>query len=180
MSAVLEEVLSRARKLIGQWEDEECGVLTVKDFCRYAAAVNDVDYIRTARAQEAAGEAVEAPALFLSGTLSWEDGPAEDGLRPEELAARESPCTQGLRVRQVHGGQAVRLGRPAVAGLRVTATRAVTSADLRRGRSGEFVLLGVTTRHRAEDGEHLMTKDETIVVFEALDDAQDDESGAAA
>ncbi|TPQ21519.1 FAS1-like dehydratase domain-containing protein [Streptomyces sporangiiformans] len=178
MSPVLEEVLSRARNLIGKWEGDDCGVLTVKDFCRYAAALNDLDYIRTARARETAGEAVQAPALFLAGTLSWEDGPAEDGLRPDGLAARESPCTQGLPVRQVHGGQTVRLGAPPVAGVRVTATRAVTSADHRRGRSGEFVLLGVTTRFTAaHDGEDLMAVDETIVVLDALDGVPDERSG---
>lgn len=159
-------MLSRARKLIGQWESEDCGVLGVKDFCRYAAALNDVDYIRRARAQEAAGEQVVAPALFLAGTLSWEDGPVEGELRPDGLALRESPCTQGLPVRQVHGGESVRLGRPPVAGARVTAARAVTSADHRRGKSGEFVLLGVTTRFTAEDGEELMAVDETIVVLD--------------
>ncbi|WP_210575108.1 MaoC family dehydratase N-terminal domain-containing protein [Streptomyces sp. GESEQ-4] len=165
-TAALDEVLSRARKLIGEWETEDCGVLRVKDFCRYAAALNDTDYIRRARAQEAAGEPVVAPALFLAGTLSWEDGPVEGELRPDGLALRESPCTQGLPVRQVHGGESVRLGRPPVAGARVTASRAVTSADHRRGQSGEFVLLGVTTRFTAEDGEELMAVDETIVVLD--------------
>lgn len=174
MSAVLQEVLSRARKLIGQWENEDCGVLGVKDFCRYAAALNDVDYIRTARAREAAGEAVVAPALFLASMLSWEDGPAEDGLRPDGLATRESPCTQGMPVRQVHGGQSVRLCGAPVAGTRVTATRAVTSAGLRRGRSGEFVLLGLATRFLSQDGVELMAVDETIVVRDALDGVADE------
>ncbi len=168
MSAVLDEVLSRAHQLIGQWESEDCGVLSVKDFCRYAAALNDTDYVRTARAREAAGEPVVAPALFLAGTLSWEDGPAEDELRPDGLASRESPCTQGLPVRQVHGGQSVRLVRAPVAGTRVTAIRSVTSADRRHGRSGEFVLLGATTRFTAQDGEELMAVDETIVVLDGV------------
>ena len=177
MSAALDEVLARARKLLGDWESEDCGVLAVKDFCRYAAALNDADYIRRARAQEAAGEPVVAPALFLAGTMSWQDGPAEDELRPDGLAARESPCTQGLPVRQVHGGQSVRLLRAAVAGTRVTALRAVTSADQRQGRSGEFVLLGVSTRFTTEDGDEMMVMDETIVVLDAV---PDEESGAAA
>lgn len=176
MSAVLQEVLTRARKLIGQWESEDCGVLAVKDFCRYAAALGDVDYIRTARAREAAGEPVVAPALFLAGTLSWEDGPAEDELRPDGLATRESPCTDGLPVRQVHGGQSVRLGRPPVSGTRVTAARSVSSADRRRGRSGEFVLLGVTTRYTSQDGAELMAVDETIVVLDGAPDAVQDDA----
>jgi hypothetical protein len=168
VSAVLEEVLARARKLIGQWEHEDCGVPAVKDFCRYAAAVGDTDYILWARAQEAAGAEVAAPALFLSGIMSWQDGPAEDELRPDGLTARESPCTRGLPVRQVHGGQEVRPLRAAVAGARVTAARAVTSAQHRHGRSGEFVLLDVTTRFSVPDGEELMTVEETIVVLDAV------------
>ncbi|MGW3646039.1 FAS1-like dehydratase domain-containing protein [Streptomyces sp. NPDC000878] len=169
MSAALEEVLGRARKLIGEWEHEDCGVLAVKDFCRYAASLNDDDYIRRARAQEAAGEPVVAPPLFLAGTLSWQDGPTEDALQRDGLAAREAPCTDGLPVRHVHGGQSVRLGGPVLAGTRVTAERAITSADHRSGRSGEFVLLGITTRFTAEDtvdGAELMAMDETIVVLD--------------
>ncbi|MFF7467714.1 MaoC family dehydratase N-terminal domain-containing protein [Streptomyces sp. NPDC008092] len=166
MSAVLDEVLARARGLVGEWESEDCGVLAVKDFCRYAAALNDVGYLRRARAQEAAGDEVLAPALFLAGTMSWQDGPAEHELRPDGLAVRESPCTAGLPVRQVHGGQTVRLRRTPVAGTRVTAARAVTSADRRQGRTGDFVLLGVTTRFTAQDGAELMAMDETIVVLE--------------
>lgn len=166
-SAVLEDVLTRARQLTGQWDQENCGVLTVKDFCRYAAAVGDADYIRRARAQEAAGADVAAPVLFLAGVMSWQDGPTEDELRPDGLTARESPCTQGLPVRQVHGGQTVRPLRAAVAGTRVTAHRAITAAQHRRGRSGEFVLLDVTTRFAAPDGSELMAVDETIVVMDA-------------
>src|SRR5690606_13549962 len=127
-----------------QWQEEDCGTVGVKDFCRYAAALNDAAYIRHARALEAAGEPVAAPPLFISGMLSWEDGPVEAEMRPDGLASRESPCTQGLPVRQVHGEQSVRLGRPLVAGDRIRAARAITSATHKRGRSGEFVLLGVT------------------------------------
>ncbi|MFI1338071.1 hypothetical protein ACH4U7_50000 [Streptomyces sp. NPDC020845] len=166
-SPALEEVLSRARGLIGQWQDEDCGTPTVKDFCRYAAALNDGEYIRRARALEAAGRPVEAPALFLAATMSWEDGPPEQELRPDGLAQRESPCTHGLPVRQVHGGQSVRLIRPPVAGTRVTAARTVLSARHKRGRSGEFVLLDVRTRFLSGDGGELAAVDETIVVLDA-------------
>lgn len=162
----LEEVVARARTLIGRWETEDCGVLGVKEFCRYAAAVGDGAYAARARDREAAGEPVEAPPLFLASMMSWEDGPAEDALRPDGLAARESPCTQGLPVRQVHGGQSVRLAGVPVAGVRITASRAVTSVDRKGGRSGEFVLLGVTTRFTAESGKELMAVDETIVVLD--------------
>ncbi|MGW4910985.1 FAS1-like dehydratase domain-containing protein [Streptomyces sp. NPDC004270] len=167
--SVLDQVLARARSLVGRWEDEDCGTVTVKDFCRYAAALNDADYLRRAREREAAGTAVEAPVLFLAATMSWEDGPAEGDLRPDGLAARESPCTEGLPVRQVHGGQTVRLGQAPVAGSRVTASRAVTSAERKQGRSGAFVLLGLTTRFTSADGTELTAVDETIVVMEALD-----------
>ncbi|MEV6174065.1 MaoC family dehydratase N-terminal domain-containing protein [Streptomyces sp. NPDC051954] len=180
MSAALDEVLARARKLIGEWESEDCGVLSVKEFCRYAAALNDGDYIRRARAQEAAGETVVAPPLFLAGTLSWLDGPTEEALQRDGLAAREAPCTDGLPVRHVHGGQSVRPGLPPVAGTRVTAARAITSADRRSGRSGEFVLLGVTTRFTSDHGEDLMAMDETIVVLDLPDTVADSDEGSGA
>lgn len=166
---VLDKVLTRARSLVDRWEDEDCGTVTVKDFCRYAAALNDADYIHRARRQEATGEPVEAPVLFLAATMSWEDGPPERELRPDGLAARKSPCTEGLPVRQVHGGQTVRLLRAPVAGTRVTASRTVTSAERKQGRSGPFVLLGLTTRFTSADGTELTAVDETIVVMEAID-----------
>ncbi|MGW2048427.1 FAS1-like dehydratase domain-containing protein [Streptomyces sp. NPDC001858] len=167
--SALDEVLARARRLVDRWDHEDCGTMTVRDFCRYAAALNDDEYVRRARAREAAGEPVEAPALFLAGTMSWEDGPVERDLRPDGLAVRESPCTQGLPVRQVHGGQSVRLMRPPVAGTRVTASRAVVSAQRKQGRSGAFVLLALTTRFTSADGSELTAVDETIVVREALE-----------
>nr|WSY57242.1 MaoC family dehydratase N-terminal domain-containing protein [Streptomyces sp. NBC_00886] len=166
---VLDQVLDRARSLVGRWEDEDCGTVTVKDLCRYAAALNDADYIRRARDRETAGAAVEAPSLFLAATMSWEDGPTERELRPDGLTARESPCTEGLPVRQVHGGQTVRLSRAPVAGTHVTASRAVTSVERRQGRSGAFVLLGLATRFTSADGTELTAVDETIVVLEAID-----------
>ena len=166
---VLDEVLTRARSLVDRWEDEDCGTVTVKDFCRYAAALNDADYIDRARKRAATGEPVEAPVLFLAATMSWEDGPPEGELRPDGLAARESPCTEGLPVRQVHGGQTVRLLRAPVAGSRVTASRAVTSVARKQGRSGPFVLLGLTTRFTSADGTELTAVDETIVVMEAME-----------
>lgn len=125
-----------------------------------------------------------APPLFLAGTLSWQDGPTEDDLQRDGLAAREAPCTAGLPVRHVHGGQSVRLGGPVLAGTRVTAERAITSADHRNGRSGEFVLLGITTRFTVEDGAELMAMDETVVVLDLPDAPAEDDlrpaGGAAA
>jgi hypothetical protein len=164
VSRTLDDVLARADEAAGRWEAEDCGVVTVKDFCRYAAALNDAAYIERARADEAAGLPVTAPPLFLAGTLSWEDGPVEGELRPDGLAARESPCTEGLPVRQVHGGESVRLGRPLVAGTRVRAERAIRSAARKAGRSGGFVVLTVTTRFTGEDGAELASVDETIIV----------------
>lgn len=162
----LAEVLARAEGLVGRWEREDCGVVTAKEFRRYAAAVDDTGYLRAARAAEAAGRPVTAPPLFLTGILSWEDGPVEAELRPDGLSARESPCTRGLPVRQVHGGQSVRLGRPLEAGARVRADRAVRSATAKRGRSGDLVVLAVTTRFTGEDGAELASVDETIIVMD--------------
>ena len=46
---VLEEVCARARARAGQIASETLGTLTVRDFCRYAVAVGDDDYLTAAR-----------------------------------------------------------------------------------------------------------------------------------
>ncbi|MCW2641491.1 MAG: hypothetical protein JWP76_3797 [Dactylosporangium sp.] len=162
----LAEVMNRARALIGIWEAKDLGAATVRDLCRYAAALGDVGYLERARRDATAGRPVAAPPMYLSSILSWEDGPVENDLHADGLTAAESPCTQGLPVSQVHGGQSVRLGRQLYAGQQVRAERAVTSAERKQGRSGPFVVLGLTTRFLCQDGVEFAVVDETIIVRE--------------
>ncbi|TYK46950.1 hypothetical protein FXF68_24330 [Actinomadura decatromicini] len=161
----LDEVCARAESLVGTVERERLGEVTVRDVCRYAVAVGDDGYAAVARADEAAGRPVVAPPMFLTGVLSWADGPPEGELRPDGLAARESPCTAGLPVRQVHGGQAVRLLAPVTAGTVVHAERRLTSASRKHGRAGDFVVLALRTDYTDAAGTPLVVMDESVIVL---------------
>ncbi|GAA4486589.1 hypothetical protein GCM10023191_013090 [Actinoallomurus oryzae] len=161
----LEEVRARAARLRGRTERVRLGEVTVRDLCRYAIAVGDDEYAVAARAAEAAGRPVIAPPMFLTGILSWEDGPPEDELRPDGLGAQESPCTEGLPVRQVHGGQAVRLLAPVRAGMTINAERSLTGADRKRGKAGDFVILGLRTEYFDDSGTPLVVSDESVIVL---------------
>jgi acyl dehydratase len=159
----LEEVRARADRLRGRAERVRLGEITVRDLCRYAIAVGDDEYAVAARAAEAAGRTVVAPPMFLTGILSWEDGPPEDELRPDGLGVRESPCTAGLPVRQVHGGQAVRLLAPVEAGMTIHAERSLTGADRKR----DFVVLRLSTEYFDESGRTLVVSEESVIVHAA-------------
>lgn len=161
----LREVCTRAARLRGRAERVRLGEITVRDLCRYAVAVGDDDYAVAARAAEAAGRPVIAPPMFLTGILSWEDGPPEDKLRPDGLGTQESPCTEGLPVRQVHGGQAVRLLAPVEAGMTVHAERALTGADRKRGKAGDFVVLRLRTEYFDDSGTPLVVSEESVIVM---------------
>lgn len=161
----LEEVCDRASRLRGQVERVRLGEITVRDLCRYAIAVGDDEYVVAARAAEAAGRAVIAPPMFLTGILSWEDGPPEDELRPDGLGAQESPCTEGLPVRQVHGGQAVRLLAPVRAGMTIHAERSLAGAERKHGKAGDFVVLGLLTEYLDDSGTPLVVSEESVIVM---------------
>ena len=161
----LDEVCARAARLRGQVERVRLGEVTVRDLCRYAIAVGDDEYAVAARTAEAAGRRVVAPPMFLTGILSWEDGPPEDELRPDGLGVRESPCTEGLPVRQVHGGQSVRLLASVEAGMTIHAERSLTGADRKRGKAGDFVVLGLRTEYFDGSGTPLVVSEESVIVL---------------
>ncbi|KAB2388867.1 hypothetical protein F9B16_02110 [Actinomadura montaniterrae] len=165
------EVCARAARLRGRAERVRLGEVTVRDLCRYAIAVGDDEYAAAARAAAAAGRPVVAPPMFLTSILSWQDGPPEGELRPDGLGAQESPCTEGLPVRQVHGGQAVRLLAAVAAGMTIHAERSLTGADRKRGRAGDFVVLGLRTEYFDGSGTPLAVSDESVIVLGDADEA---------
>ena len=161
---VLEQVCERARAQTGHVASEALGALSVRDFCRYAAAVGDTGYRTAARLDEAAGRPVLAPAMFVTGILGWEDGPATDDLRPDGLAPGDAPCTDGLPVTQMHGGQDVEITELPAAGSVLWADRLIEGATGKQGRSGPFVVLRLVTAFRDGQGKTLITKRESIII----------------
>jgi acyl dehydratase len=167
----LEEVCARVARSLGEVERNRLGEITLKDVCRYAIAVGDDEYAVAARADEAAGRVVVAPPMFLTAIFSWADGPPEAELRPDGMGAQESPCTEGLPVRQVHGGQAVRLLAPVRVGTTVHAERSLTGAERKRGKAGDFVVLGMRTEYVDDFGTPLVVSEESVILLEDDDDA---------
>jgi len=161
---VLEQVCKRAQAQAGRVASEALGALSVRDFCRYAAAVGDTGYRTAARLDEARGRPVLAPALFVAGILGWEDGPATDDLHSDGLAPRDAPCTDGLPVTQMHGGQDVEITERPAAGRVLRADRSIEGATSKEGRSGPFVVLRLVTAFRDLHGEALITSRESIII----------------
>lgn len=167
MNSELEEVLARARLRLGQVEEERLGKVSVRDFCHYAAAVRDDAYVAEAIAAERQGRPFPAPPLFASGIFSWSYGPPESELQPNGLDSSGSPCTEGLRVRQVHGGQSVSADGPLWSGEELVRHRAITGAEAKRGRSGQFVILTVRNEIQTLSGRPVCSSEEQIIVREA-------------
>lgn len=162
---VLEQVCARARARAGQIASETLGILTVRDFCRYAVAVGDDDYLAAARSSAASGRPVLAPALFVTGILGWGDGPPTKELYPDGLGPADSPCTHGLPVTQMHGGQEVEITRQPAADDVLRADRIIEGAAVKQGQAGPFAVLRLATTFRDEHGEALATSRESIIVL---------------
>lgn len=163
---MLAEVLRRASTLIGKPEVAWLGSVSVRDFCHYASASGDDDYVRMAVARERAHLPVRAPDLFASGMFSYDYGPPESELNDSGMSARESPCTNGLDLFQVHGGARVTLHNPLYSGTVLHSRRTMTDASRKTGRSGDFVVLEWTTEIGTDLGQPVCTVSESLIVRE--------------
>lgn len=162
---VLEQVCARARARAGQITSETLGTLTARDFCRYAVAVGDNDYLTAAHSAAASGRPVLAPTLFVTGILGWGDGPPTQDLYRDGLGLADSPCTDGLPVTQMHGGQEVEITRRPAAGSVLHADRVIEGAAMKQGQAGPFAVLRMATTFRDGQGEALVTSRESIIVL---------------
>jgi len=160
----LSEVLVRAMLRLGEVDEEWLGAVSVRDFCHYAAAVRDDAYVAEAIAAARQGRPVAAPPLFASGIFSWSYGPPESELQANGLDASGSPWTEGLQVRQVHGGQSVSVHGPLWAGDELVRRRAIVGAEAKHGRSGQFVILTMTNEIQTVGGRAVCSSEERIVI----------------
>jgi hypothetical protein len=149
---------------LGVTTTEHLGVLHRRDFLRYALAAGDEVYVAATEALPADERAL-APVMFLAGILHWTAGPHECELRADGLAARDAPGVGEEPVHIMHGGQAMTLHRRAVEGMDVTAHRRMHTADRKRGRADDFLVVVTTTTFVDESGETLAAVDDTILVL---------------
>lgn len=139
-----------------------------RDFRRFAIAVDDLDpiYFDDDAARAAGYPASVAPPVFLSATMDFGHGPALANLRPDGTGADRTSWLPLEGFRLMGGGQDLAFHRPVLEGTEVRVRSTLESVTEKEGRSGSFLLLGLKTIYRDENGEALVECEDTIIVRE--------------
>jgi hypothetical protein len=164
--SALDDVELRLASRVGNTEHEDLGVLTRRDFLRFATATNDQRYLEMVRA-EPFDRAVPAPLLYLAGILHWASGPSGAELRADGLARRDAPGVtepEDEHLNVMHGGQSIAFHARAYEGMEVRASRLLLSAQRKHGRDRNFLLVTTSTAFVAS-GTRLADVDDTILVL---------------
>lgn len=128
------------------------GAVTARDIARFALAVG-----------EPGNQAIAHP-LMLSSTLEWGEGPRPDELRADGTGTSNERWLplDGLRI--MGGGQELELHAPVAAGTTFAVEPTLEAVELKRGGSGDLLLLTIATEYRdAASGEPLLTCRETLI-----------------
>ncbi|MFF7467725.1 MaoC family dehydratase N-terminal domain-containing protein [Streptomyces sp. NPDC008092] len=150
---MLDVAEERAQAAMGRWEARSLGVVRAEAAAEFARAAGD-----TAPALvDPADPAFVVHPMYLVSLLRPEPGAgpgtepgAEPGeLRPDGMYRDEVPGTDGLDVRLMAGGQAVRWIGEVRVGDRVEVRRAVTAVDRKRP---DLLLITVEKTYAAERG----------------------------
>jgi len=160
----VEAIYEAIRTQIGRSSRRDIGQLRSIDMQRFAVAVGDDLPVTMDPAVAAAAGLpdVAAPPLFLSTVMGWDAGPPESGLLADGVApggVADLPVG-GLRV--MGGGQSLEFLQPVVAGARIVVETRIKDVQLKKGRSGDLLLIQVE-RLFFGDGELLQRCVETFI-----------------
>lgn len=162
---VVERAYESARAEIGKLRVVHLGVVSVRDFQRFAYATGDENpiYLDPVAAREAGRASVVAPPLFLTSIMTWEPGPAESALRPDGAGRSElaNVPLEGLRL--MGAGQDLQFHADVVDGQEVSMEISVEDVELKHGASGPLLLLRLRRDYRDADGHPLVTCRETFI-----------------
>lgn len=162
---LVEKAYDAATASIGWRHVIHLGVVTEKDFQRFAYAVGDENpvYLDSEAARRNERLAVVAPPLFLSAIMTWEPGPSERSLRSDGAGRAElgGVPLEGLRL--MGAGQDLEFHADVVDGLDVSMELSVDDVELKRGSSGSLILLRLLRRFLDADGRLLVTCRETFI-----------------
>ncbi|WP_019068162.1 FAS1-like dehydratase domain-containing protein [Streptomyces hokutonensis] len=137
-NAELELVEERARASLGAWERRSLGVVRAEDAAEFARAAGE----RAPRLVDPGHADFAVHPMYVVSLLRGAPGAEASELRPDGMYRDEVPGTDGLGVRLMAGGQAVRWIAAARAGDRIELRRALTAVE-RKGSGEGFVLLTV-------------------------------------
>ncbi|WP_217548148.1 MaoC family dehydratase N-terminal domain-containing protein [Streptomyces sp. GbtcB6] len=153
---MLDVAEKRAQAAMGHWEARSLGVVRAEAAAEFARAAGD-----TAPALvDPADPAFVVHPMYLVSLLRPEPGAEPGELRPDGMYRDEVPGTDGLDVRLMAGGQAVRWVGEVRVGDRVEVRRAVTAVDRKRP---DLLLITVEKTYAAERGPLIEVTERFIV-----------------
>ncbi len=141
------------------------GALDIVSIERFARASGEIDeiYYSDVAARAAGYSARPAPPLMLSSVQEWGGGPAVDTLRPDGSGVGKESWLPFGGLQIMGGGQSLDVHAPLLAGTTFTAVPTLEDVTLKSGGSGELVMITITTRYMADDGQPLLTCTETLI-----------------
>ena len=153
----LVDVYERLVEAQGATTTLDLGEVRACDFRRFAYAVGDINprYFDEPVA--------EAPPIFLTAVMGWEAGPLESDLRADGSVptATAGLPLEGLRL--MGAGQELEFHRPAVDGQRVTMDLSIEAVSLKKGKSGDLIVLTLLRRYHDSAGNALVTCHENLI-----------------
>ncbi|MEU6141675.1 MaoC family dehydratase N-terminal domain-containing protein [Streptomyces sp. NPDC047081] len=153
---VLDLAQTRARALLGRWETRSMGVVRAEAAAEFARAAGDTAPVLV----DPADPAFFVHPMYVVSLLRPEPGADAGELRPDGMYRDEVPGTDGLDVRLMAGGQAVRWIGEVRVGDRVEVRRAVTAVERKRP---DLLLITVEKVYGTERGPLIEVTERFIV-----------------
>ncbi len=165
MSVSFPAAYEQVKAQVGKVRRVSIGTIAERDFQRFAVAASDTNplFFDEGAARAAGLPGVIAPPLYLSSVLGWEAGPPGESLRPDGTPSAD-PMTlaiEGFRV--MGGGQDLEFHAPVTAGSEVTMEFSVTGVELKQGRSGQLLVVGIEKRYLGDGDQLLITCRENFI-----------------
>ncbi|WP_158688020.1 MULTISPECIES: MaoC family dehydratase N-terminal domain-containing protein [Actinomycetes] len=142
----------RLRDELGKVCSADLGVLTQRDMDRFSIA-----------AWSPHSQAATAPPLFLSSVMGWGAGPPEEELDTDGTSSSDTRGLALTGVRLMGAGQNLEFHAPVREGTRVTARTSLRDIELKRGRTGQLLVLSIERQFTDEHSQLLVTCQETFI-----------------
>lgn len=162
-----EALLESIRTSIGTETTHSLGVVTALTIRRYARAIGESNplYYDAEYARSRGHADIVAPPNLVTAISSWDEGPAAADLRtdgtPTTVQLQGLP-TGGVRV--MGGGEDMAFHAPITAGTTVVERSTMIDAELRQGRSGQFIVVSYRHEFVDDDGHPLVTSTRKVLL----------------
>jgi acyl dehydratase len=165
MAVDMREAFERINQLVGQVKRTDLGEVTRLEIGRFAIACGDSSalFFDDEFARWAGYPSIIAPPLYLSSVMTWGVGPAEDQLKTDGLTGEEIMSLPVEDLRIMGGGQELEFHGPVVAGTHVFMETAIETVQIKDGRSGTFLVVGLLRKYHDSEDRLLVTCRENFI-----------------